>query len=77
MCLFRRKKKKDLKLHLAKYKLGDYVNFRYRNELYFGYIYTTYVDENDKVTYTIQIAGQCPSFIKNYKEEDIIGLKKD
>lgn len=77
MCLFKRKKKKDLKLHLAKYKMGDYVNFRYRDELYFGYIYTTYVDENDKVTYTIQIAGQCPSFIKGYKEEDIIGLKKD
>lgn len=75
MCLFKKKKKKELKLHLAKYKLGDYVNFRYRNELYFGYIYTTYVDDNDNVTYTIQIAGQCPSFIHNYKEEDIIGLK--
>lgn len=35
----------------------------------------TYVDDNDKVTYTIQIAGQCPSFIHNYKEEDIIGIK--
>lgn len=77
MCLFKKKKKKDLKLHLAKYKLGDFVNFRYRNELYFGYIYMTYVDENDKVTYTIQIAGQCPAFIYNYKEEDIIGLKKN
>ena len=23
----------------AKYKIGDFVNFRYRGELYFGYIY--------------------------------------
>ena len=75
MCFFKKKKKKDLKLHLAKYKLGDYVYFRYRDELYFGYIYMTYVDDNDKVTYTIQLGGQCPSFIQNYKEEDILGIK--
>ena len=75
MCLFRRKKKKDLKLHLAKYKLGDYVNFRYRNELYFGYIFKINVDKMNNVTYTIQIGGQCPALIYDYKEEDILGLK--
>ena len=32
--------------------------------------------EDNKITYTIQIAGQCPGYIKNYKEENIIGLKE-
>ena len=60
----------------AKYKLKDYVNFRYRDELYFGFIYGAKVDEKtNKIVYTIQIAGQCPALIENYKEEDIIGYK--
>lgn len=59
----------------AKYSKGDYVNFRYRDELYFGFIYEAYLVDG-KIVYDIQIGGQCPSVIKNYKEEDIIGLKK-
>ena len=70
-------KKKNKYPEIAKYKDGDYVNFRYRNELYFGYIYDAKVDNENKVIYTIQIAGQCPALIYNYKEEDIIGLKKN
>ena len=72
--IFKRKKKKYPES--AKYQLGDYVNFRYLNELYFGYIYEGELDENGKVIYTIQIGGQCPQFIYKYKEENIIGLKK-
>ena len=72
--LFKRKKKKYPES--AKYQLGDFVNFRYLNELYFGYIYDAEIDENDKIVYTIQIGGQCPQFINKYKEENIIGLKK-
>lgn len=68
-------KRKDKYPSEAKYKKGDHVNFRYRDELYFGYIYMAYVDKDSNVTYTIQIAGQCPSFIYNYKQENIIGLK--
>lgn len=60
---------------IAKYKKGDYVNFRYRDDLFFGYIFEASLTNESKVVYTIQLAGQCPSFIKNYKEEDIIGLK--
>ena len=69
---FKRKKKYP---EIAKYKLSDYVNFRYRGELYFGYIYEAFVDKDNKVTYTIQIGVQCPALIYDYKEEDIIGLK--
>ena len=70
---FKRKEKYPIGV---KYNKGDYVNFRYRDELYFGYIFMAYIDKKSgSVTYTIQIAGQCPSFIYDYNEEDIIGLK--
>ena len=59
----------------AKYKKGDFVNFRYRGELYFGYIYDAKEVMYGKITYTIQIGGQCPALIYDYKEEDILGLK--
>lgn len=59
----------------AKYKKQDYVNFRYRDELFFGYIFDAKVNQDNKITYTIQVAGQCPYFIKDYLEENIIGLK--
>ena len=72
MLFFKKKEKYPLN---AKYKKGDFVNFRYRDELYFGYIYMAYVDKNGLITYTIQLGGQCPSFIHDYKEDDIIGLK--
>lgn len=68
-------KKKKKYPENAKYKLDDFVNFRYRGELYFGYIYEAF-ETDGKITYTIQIGGQCPALIYNYKEEDIIGLKK-
>ena len=74
MCF--RFKKKNKYPEIAKYKKGDYINFRYRGELYFGFVYEAFLYDDNKVKYTIQIAGQCPSFIHDYKEEDIIGLKK-
>ena len=46
--LFKRKKKKYPES--AKYQLGDFVNFRYLNELYFGYIYDAEIDENEDGT---------------------------
>ena len=71
MCFFKRKKKYP---ENAKYKVKDFVNFRYRGELYFGYIYDA-TEVDGMIRYTIQIGGQCPALIYNYKEEDIIGLK--
>ena len=74
--MFFKKKKKNIYPEQAKYNVKDYVNFRYRDELFFGYISDAKLDEKtNKITYTIQICGQCPFFIYDYKEEDIIGLK--
>ena len=67
-------KRKNKYPESALYKKNDYVNFRYRDELFFGYIYEAKEAEG-KIVYTIQVAGQCPYFIKEYKEENIIGLK--
>lgn len=68
-------KNKDKYPEAAKYKKGDFVNFRRRGELYFGYIYEAFADKEGNISYTIQIGGQCPAFIYDWKEEDIIGLK--
>ncbi len=73
--MFKFFKRKEKFPEIAKYKKGDYVNFRYRDDLYFGYIFSASLDGDGRVIYTIQLAGQCPSFIENYKEENIIGLK--
>lgn len=59
----------------AKYKKGDYVNFRFRDDLYFGYIVTARLDKQGLIVYDIQIAGQCPAVIENFSEQKIIGLK--
>ena len=68
-------KKKDNYPTEAKYKKGDFVNFRHRGELCFGYIYEAFLDKDGKITYTIQIGGQCPALLYNWKEEEILGLK--
>lgn len=60
---------------IAKYKKKDQINFRYRGELMFGYIYDAKL-ENGKIIYSIQTGGQCPAIIENFNEEEIIGLRK-
>jgi len=69
--LFKRKEKYP---STAKYQKGDFVNFRRRGDLCFGYIYEAFADKDGNITYTIQIGGQCPALIYNWKEEDILGL---
>ena len=59
----------------AKYQKGDFVNFRRRGDLCFGYIYEAFENKEGSIYYTIQIGGQCPALIYEWKEEDIIGLK--
>ncbi|MBP3369935.1 MAG: hypothetical protein J6L85_04195 [Clostridia bacterium] len=71
--LFNRKKKYP---EAAKYKEDDCVSFRYRDDLAFGYIYDAKVDSDGKVSYTIQLGGQCPALLYDFKEENIVGLKK-
>ncbi len=71
--LFSKKKKYP---EIAKYKEDDCVSFRYRDDLYFGYIHDAKLDDDGKVSYTIQLGGQCPALLYDFKEGNIIGLKK-
>ena len=68
-------KKKPTYPENAKYKKGDLVNFRRRGDLSFGYIYEAFVGKDGKITYTIQLGGQCPAMLYDWKEEEILGIK--
>lgn len=71
--IFKKKNKKSAYPENARYLLGDFVRFRHRGELHFGFIYEARVDDDGKVIYTLQMGGECPTFIYNYKEENIVG----
>ena len=73
MCLFKRKKKLEIE---TKFHLGDAVRFRYRDELYFGWIYEIHAENQEQISYDVQVGGQCPMIIKNIKEEELT-LRKD
>lgn len=70
--IFKKKPRKPDWPEEAKYKVRDFVRFRHRGELHFGFIHEARV-ENGDVIYTIQMGGECPTFVYNYKEEDIVG----
>ncbi|MBQ9978449.1 MAG: hypothetical protein IJP20_01495 [Clostridia bacterium] len=70
--IFKRTSKRSSYPENAKYKLRDFVRFRHRGELHFGFIHEARV-ENGEVLYTIQMGGECPTFVYNYKEENIVG----
>lgn len=67
MCFFRKKVKKEID---SKFKMGALVGFRYRGELTFGNVYEIF-ETPSGIIYTIQVAGQCPWFAENIKEEEL------
>ena len=71
--LFKRKNKFP---EMAKYKENNCVSFRFRDDLAFGYIHDAKLGKDGKISYTIQLGGQCPALLYDFKEENIIGLKK-
>ena len=70
MC-FRRKIKETPQIN-SKFKLGDYVDFYYKDDVYFGHISNIYLDSNNLVNYDIDIAGQCPVTLSEISEEKVI-----
>lgn len=61
----------------AKYQKMDLVNFYYRGELRFGWIYNAIAGKDGSITYTMQIGGQCPALLFNIPETDITGIKTE
>lgn len=69
MCFF--KKKKKITITGNRFKLGQLVSFRYRDEVNPGIIYQVKLDKDNKIIYDVQIGGECPAIIYDVKEEDI------
>lgn len=70
--IFKKKPRNPAWPEQAKYKGRDFVRFRHRGELHFGFIHEAR-EQDGEVIYTIQMGGECPTFVYNYKEEDIVG----
>ena len=74
MC-FKRKTKETPQIN-SKFKLGDYVDFYYKDDVYFGHISNIYLDSNNVVNYDIDIAGQCPATLTEILESKVIRIHK-
>ena len=70
--IFKKKSKKPVWPVEAQYKFRDFVRFRHRGELHFGFVHEARV-ENGEVIYTLQMGGECPTFVYDYKEDQIVG----
>ena len=72
MC-FRRRTKETIQIN-SKYNVRDYVDFYYKDDIYFGHISNIYLDSNNEVIYDIDIAGQCPATLTEIKETKVIRI---
>ena len=69
------KKKESKKVEInSKFKLKDFVDFYYKDDVYFGVISNIYLDDNNEVLYDIDIAGQCPATLIKIGESKVIRI---
>ena len=76
MCIFKKKKNKVVLDINSKYKLGDYVDFYHKDDVYFGHVSKIYLDSDNIVNYDIDIAGQCPATLSEISESKVIRIHK-
>lgn len=74
MC-FKKKNKVIIQIN-SKFKLGDFVDFYYKDDVYFGKISNINVDSKNQVIYDIDIAGQCPATLSEILESKVIRIHK-
>lgn len=72
---FKKKKRVTIEV-LSKFHIGDFVDFYYRDDVYFGKVSNIYLDRNNRVNYDIDIAGQCPATLTEIEEEKVIRIHK-
>ena len=57
------KKRKKRVIENNKFNIGDTVSFRYKDDLKIGIIREIYQDDNDIISYDINIGGECPYIV--------------
>ena len=76
MFKFRHKKSLENVKIDSKFHINDYVDFYYKDDVYFGVISDIYLLENRNVVYNIDIARQCPTTIEKIVESKVIRFHK-
>lgn len=72
------KKKKAVKTPInSLFHVNDFVDFWHRDDVYFGVVSDVKLNEEQKVTYDIDIAGQCPITFTGILESQIIRIHKE
>lgn len=76
LSMFFKKKKKIVEQINSKFKVNDFVDFHYKDDIYFGNILNIHLAPTGEVLYDIDIAGQCPATLENIEEEKVIRIHK-
>lgn len=76
MCFFR-KNRPQIPNIPTKFKVGDFVDFWHRDDVYFGLVSNISFDSDSNIFYDIDIAGQCPTTFSKIAEEKVIRIHKE
>ena len=76
MCFFH-KNHREIPNIPTKFKLGDFVDFWHRDDLYFGVVSKVEISNGNSITYDIDIAGQCPTTCCKIPEERVVRIHKE
>ena len=72
---FKKRRKVEQQIN-SKFKVNDFVDFYYRDDVYFGKISKVYLAPSGEVLYDIDIAGQCPATLNEIEEKKVIRIHK-
>lgn len=61
----------------TKFKVKDYVDFWYKDDVYFGTVSSIVLENGNKILYDIDVAGQCPTTFTAIPEEKVIRIHKE
>ena len=72
---FKKRRKVEQQIN-SKFKVTDFVDFYYRDDVYFGKISKVYLAPSGEVLYDIDIAGQCPATLIEIEEKNVIRIHR-
>jgi len=65
------KKSRKRVIENNKFNVKDTVSFRYKNDLKIGIILNIFQDDNDIISYEINVGGECP-YVVIVEEKSIV-----